>query len=304
MQWGSYRNNPEESKGTRHLNDDTPYSDKILQWVIDHKIPINTGETYCTKNSITTYLKKNNLKPKITNKIRLNHLFGRQEPNGKQLEELKNTDIQTLIDNFPKELVVLYDDIKIDTLLIHSPLGSPHGSRMDELDLKFWTIICAIGEKEQITTGVSNYSIESLEVISKLKKPAVNEIEVSPYITRKKLIEYCKNKNIKVTTYWSLRGNEQELLKEPIIVELSKKHNTLPGTIIHKWIESKGLTPIVGSYKLHELNQVIKLINLTEKEVLAIDSLDMNLSFSQRNPTSNRSWGWSSRDKITENKEI
>lgn len=53
--------------------------------------------------------------------------------------------------------------------------------------------------------GLSNFnSIQIQEVIdvsSEKYKPAVLQIESHPYLTQKKLIEFCKKNNIVVTAY-------------------------------------------------------------------------------------------------------
>ena len=46
--------------------------------------------------------------------------------------------------------------------------------------------------------GVSNFGIGHLEQLLKRAKvaPAVNQIELSPFLQRQELVDYCRNKNI------------------------------------------------------------------------------------------------------------
>ncbi|KAJ7777496.1 NADP-dependent oxidoreductase domain-containing protein [Mycena olivaceomarginata] len=61
--------------------------------------------------------------------------------------------------------------------------------------------IYATGKAKAI--GVSNFSIKTLEQLFKTAKivPAVNQIELNPYLAQTELVEYCKSKGIVVVAY-------------------------------------------------------------------------------------------------------
>jgi alcohol dehydrogenase (NADP+) len=58
--------------------------------------------------------------------------------------------------------------------------------------------------------GVSNFNITQLEDIIKNchVKPAVNQIEVHPYMQNDKLIEFCQNNGIVVMAYSPLGAKD------------------------------------------------------------------------------------------------
>jgi D-xylose reductase len=56
--------------------------------------------------------------------------------------------------------------------------------------------------------GVSNFGIALLRDLINGAGivPAVNQIEVHPYLTSKNLLKYCKKKGVQVTSYSTLGG--------------------------------------------------------------------------------------------------
>lgn len=59
--------------------------------------------------------------------------------------------------------------------------------------------------------GVSNFTIKHLEALKKTARvwpPAVNQIELHPYMPQKALVEYCKSEGILVQCYASLGGQD------------------------------------------------------------------------------------------------
>lgn len=54
-----------------------------------------------------------------------------------------------------------------------------------------------VGEKVR-TIGVSNFSIANFEKLSKTQKipPAVNQIEIHPFLPQDELVKYCQDHNI------------------------------------------------------------------------------------------------------------
>lgn len=51
--------------------------------------------------------------------------------------------------------------------------------------------------------GVSNFDIHNLEVLRRSSKvvPAVNQVELHPYLQQDRLLEYCKQRGILLTAY-------------------------------------------------------------------------------------------------------
>ncbi|KAK0236978.1 NADP-dependent oxidoreductase domain-containing protein [Armillaria nabsnona] len=76
--------------------------------------------------------------------------------------------------------------------------------------------------------GVSNFSIKTLEKLFTTAKiiPAVNQIELHPYLIQEDLVQYCHGKGIVVVAY-TPTGTDV-VRKDPVMIELAEKYNATP----------------------------------------------------------------------------
>uniref|UniRef100_A0A3B4CVX5 NADP-dependent oxidoreductase domain-containing protein n=1 Tax=Pygocentrus nattereri TaxID=42514 RepID=A0A3B4CVX5_PYGNA len=120
----------------------------------------------------------------------------------------------------------------LDLYLVHFPVGLQNigdelfpekdgkllASDIDYVDVwKGMEALKASGKVKSI--GVSNFSILQLERLLSVAKvpPAVNQVELHPYLVQSDLIEYCKSKNIALTAYSPFGSPERpkEILEVP-----------------------------------------------------------------------------------------
>lgn len=88
--------------------------------------------------------------------------------------------------------------------------------------------------------GVSNFNIEMLKIILEdgMEPPEMNQCELHPYLPQQTLYDFCRSNKIHMTAYAPLGSpgrapeqktpNEPDLLAEPAIVEIAKKHGCTP----------------------------------------------------------------------------
>ena len=82
----------------------------------------------------------------------------------------------------------------------------PDGSRDVDHDRHFastWRDMEALPKAKARAIGVANFDIHNLEVLRKegLPTPAVNQVEIHPYLPQKKLKEYCDSKGNHITAF-------------------------------------------------------------------------------------------------------
>jgi diketogulonate reductase-like aldo/keto reductase len=105
----------------------------------------------------------------------------------------------------------------VDLYLVHYPVRERRQS------WRAFQALQAAGKARSI--GVSNFTIRHLtELLTETKTiPAVNQVELHPYLYQRELIDFCAAKGIVVEAYSPLTKGEK--LKDPKLVEIAKKYS-------------------------------------------------------------------------------
>lgn len=125
--------------------------------------------------------------------------------------------------------------------------------------------------------GVSNFEPEHIERLIKETgvTPAVNQVELHPYWSSRKVREF-DNKHRIITEAWSPLQRAGYAIKEDLILKLAKKYHKSPAQIILRWETQLNIVPIpkASSIAHQEANLEIFDFELTQNEVNALTSLD------------------------------
>lgn len=127
--------------------------------------------------------------------------------------------------------------------------------------------------------GVSNFHEHHLKQLFKTAKitPAVNQIELHPYLTQKSLTEFCKKNDIVVES-WSpiAKGG---VANEKLLEEIGKKHNKTAVQVVLCWHIQRGLVPIPKSSKPNRIAENINIFDfeLSADEMNQICGLNKNM---------------------------
>lgn len=131
--------------------------------------------------------------------------------------------------------------------------------------------------------------IEALKEVSDII-PAVNQIEISPLNTQKKLICYCQKNGIHIeamSVFSHFRSNKPrlEILNNPAIIPIAKKYGKTIAQIVLRWLIQQEITVIPKSCNPHYIADNISVFDfqLSKEDMLRIDSLDKG-SFLNYNP--------------------
>ncbi|KAF7321087.1 Aldo-keto reductase [Mycena chlorophos] len=123
--------------------------------------------------------------------------------------------------------------------------------------------------------GVSNFSIKNLEVLLKnaRTKPAMNQVEMHPYLAQNDLLEFCRKHGIVVVAY-TPSGGKDKIRKDPVIVSLAEKYNVVPNQVILAWHLARGVVVIPRTANEKHQKENLNLPTLEAEDVKKIDALD------------------------------
>ena len=127
--------------------------------------------------------------------------------------------------------------------------------------------------------GVSNYTASQLEyLITKTSViPSVNQIEFSPYLHQKGLLEFCQIHKIQLESYSPLTRRIK--LTDPKLVCIAMKYQKSPAQILIRWAMQKGLIPIPKSSREDKIHENIDVFdfNISENDISILDLFNENL---------------------------
>lgn len=192
----------------------------------------------------------------------------------------------------------------LDLYLVHFPVGlqkvedelfpkNKEGqiltSDIDYVDV--WRGMEALHASGKVKSiGVSNFSILQLERLLALCRvpPAVNQVELHPYLVQQEMIDFCKSKNIALTAYspFGSPGRPSELIKDdkdplnlltdPVVTDIAKRHRRSPAQVLLRYHTQQGIVVIPKSDKAHHILENTKIFDfsLTEDDMVSLKGLD------------------------------
>lgn len=127
--------------------------------------------------------------------------------------------------------------------------------------------------------GVSNFSEEHLQQLVEdgaKVTPMVNQIEASVYQQYDKIVEYCKKADIIVQAYSPLGRGVTNALKDPVVLEIAKKHGKDAGQVAMRYLIQKGyvMTCLSTSPERLMTNQDIFYFELDKDDMGKLNALN------------------------------
>jgi diketogulonate reductase-like aldo/keto reductase len=172
------------------------------------------------------------------------------------------------IDRSLKNLNIEY----VDLYLIHWPVP---GKTLDTW--KALEKIYSQGKARSI--GVSNYNFHFLNQLMNNADviPVINQVEFSPFLYQKDLLDYCNSKKIYIEAYTPLTRGER--FDHPTIVKLAKKHNKTAAQILIRWGLQHNIIEIPKSGNKSHLKENINVFdfNLDDNDMRELDILNEDL---------------------------
>lgn len=160
----------------------------------------------------------------------------------------------------------------VDLLLIHWPLP-----QRNEFVSTWETFERLQAEGKVRSIGVSNFKPSHLERLLEETSvvPAVNQIQVSPSITRIDERAFNGNHGIATESYSPL-GAGRDLLNAPVLAAIGKKHGKTPGQVVLRWHVQEGLVAIPKSANPARMKENLDVFGfaLDHDDLSAIATLD------------------------------
>ena len=146
--------------------------------------------------------------------------------------------------------------------------------------------------------GVSNFTGPMLVDLLSYAKilPAVNQVELHPYNSQQKLIQFCQYKNIAVMAYSPLgspgtrEAGEPVLLEDEQVEKIAKAHNKSAAQVLLRWAIQRQIIVIPKSDHPDRIKINLEIFDfeLSQVEMDALSKLDRRFRYT--NPQS--WWGF------------
>jgi 2,5-diketo-D-gluconate reductase B len=163
----------------------------------------------------------------------------------------------------------------VDLTLIHWP--SPNGEvpvaefMAELLEAK------KLGLTRQI--GVSNFTLDLMQqAIDAVgaEQIATNQIELSPYLQNRQVVEFAQQHGIAITSYMTLAYGKA--LQDETIKAIAARRNATPAQVILAWALQLGYAVIPSSTRRENLasNLLAQQLTLTAEEMAEMATLESN----------------------------
>lgn len=159
-----------------------------------------------------------------------------------------------------------------DLYLIHWPLPSK------DRYVETWQAMVELRDQGRVRAiGVSNFKPAHLDrlVAETGVTPAVNQIELHPLVARAESRAYDAEHGI-VTESWRPLGKGTDLLDQPVVTEIARRHGRSPAQVVLRWHLQLGLVAIPKSGDAGRMAANLEATDLIlpDEDMAALSALD------------------------------
>ena len=163
----------------------------------------------------------------------------------------------------------------VDLTLIHWP------SPKNEVPVAEFMGALMDAKAQGLTTriGISNFNIALMqEAIAAVgaENIATNQIELSPFLQNRKVVDFARSQGIHITSYMTLAYGKA--LKDPVIEAIAQARGATPAQVVLAWAMQLGYAVIPSSTKRENLanNLLAQQLALSDADMAQIAALDRN----------------------------
>ena len=182
------------------------------------------------------------------------------------------------IDGTLKRLNVDY----IDLMILHHPVNNYiYAYKMLEKAYK---------EGKLRAIGLSNFPVDKIEDVLKNCEipPMVMQVEGHPYYPAEAAKAFCDAHQVVLQCWFPLGHGSQELLCDPVVVQLAEKYSKTPAQIVLRWHIQMGFCPVPGSKSKDHIRENGEIFDfaLTDDDMAAMAGINRHTPFYKVTPES------------------
>lgn len=169
-----------------------------------------------------------------------------------------------------KNLGVTY----IDLYLIHQPYGDYYSA---------WRAMEEMLENGKMKSiGVCNFMEDRLVdlCMNARIKPAVNQIEIHPFMTNESLIRVMKTQDVSAMAWGPLSEGQHDIFHNVQLIKIAKKYQKTVAQIVLRWHFQNGIITIPKTVHKERMKENMEIwdFELSLKDMEAIKKLDIGYS--------------------------
>ncbi len=253
--------------------------DDVIGWAYsDGYRMFDTALKYGNESHIASALRKNGIKREdifITTKCDVEFFFANGLHGGKRgWLDIRN------FKSIKKVILKSFDNLKtdyVDLFLVHWPWPIPLAQEIyaELVRMQKDGRIRAVGVCSSLPPHLDAF-VDATGVV-----PAMNQFEISPLNTQKKLIKYCQERGICVEamstfSHYHTTETRKNIVENETIAPIAERHGKSIPQVILRWLVQQGVIVIPKSSNRDRLKENISIFDfeLTSEEKGIIDGLD------------------------------
>ncbi|KAG6449785.1 hypothetical protein O3G_MSEX006238 [Manduca sexta] len=176
----------------------------------------------------------------------------------------------------------------VDLYLIHSTQAEKDDGSPADIDItETWLAMIEVRKQGLARSiGVSNFKTEHLDKIISNSSvyPAVNQVEIHPWLTQEQLVADCHGRGIAVTAYspfgFLVKRGGSNKNEDSTLLSIAEKYGKSTNQVVLRYLIDRHLIPIPKSTNKQRIveNMDVFDFRLTDEDISAINKLNKNKS--------------------------
>ena len=160
----------------------------------------------------------------------------------------------------------------IDLFLIHWPV--------EGLRKETWRAFEELYSGEKLKAiGVSNYLIRHMKDLLEIAQvpPTVNQVEFSPFLYQKELLEYCRENDMRLEAYSPLTKGRK--LDDPKLISIAENYDKSVAQILIRWSLQHEIITIPKSSRAERIQENARVFDfeISDEDMKKMDSMNEDL---------------------------